>query len=165
MSNDGEAGGFWRSIPGILTAGAGIVSAMAGLVIALTQAGVIGSGPGSAAAESAPEAPSAAVDGTWTAQVTYPWNATHAESFTFRVEDGRVYGEASYLEYPRGIEEGRISGDRITFFTRAEEILGDERRAYENRYDGRIAPRGIQFSLQDTRGEGPIEFTAVRKSD
>ena len=160
-----EEGGFWRSIPGILTAGAGIVSAVAGLVIALSQAGLIGSGPRAGAGQSAAEAPTVALDGTWSAQVAYPWNASHAETFELRVEDGRIYGRASYLGVPRGIEEGTVSGDRVSFFTRAEEMIGSETRAYRNRYDGRVAPRGIQFVLQDDRGTEPVEFTAVRKGD
>ena len=157
---EGEAReGFWRTIPGILTAGAGIVSAVAGLVIALTQAGLLGSAlKGDAAVESPP------IDGVWSAQVVYPW-ASHEESFDFRVEEGRVYGRASYLGYPRAIEGGTVSAGRIVFTTRAEQILGTEQTSFENRYDGVIAPRGIQFVLQDTRGNGPIEFTAVRKRD
>ena len=162
MAEDGVTGGFWRTIPGILTATAGVVSAVAGLVIALSQAGVIG---GRGAAEGgSPEEPSAAIDGSWSAQVEYPW-ASHAESFVFRVEEGTVHGTASFLGYPRGIEEGTVSGARVTFLTRAEEMLGDERRSFENRYDGVIAPRGIQFRLQDSRGNPPVEFTAVRRSD
>ena len=159
-----EAGGFWRSIPGVLTATAGIVSALAGLVIALSQAGLIGAAPTDVAAESAPAAPSAPIDGAWSARVVYPWG-THEESFVFRVEDGRVSGTASYLGVARPIEEGKAEGGRLTFRTRAEQMLGSEVSGFENRYDGVIAPRGIQISLQDTRGNGPFEFTASRKSD
>lgn len=164
MAHGEAGGGFWRSVPGLLTAAAGTVSAVAGLVIALSQAGLIGAGPREGAAETPPEAAGPAIDGTWRAQVVYPWG-THEESFVFRVEDGRIYGTASYLGTRRGIEEGKVSGDHVTFFTRAEQMLGSEVTAFENRYDGRIAPRGIQFSLQDTRGNEPVEFTAVRKSD
>lgn len=160
MSADGEREGFWRTIPGILTAVAGTISAVAGLVIALSQAGVM-----SPRAVQAPVAESPSIDGVWSARVTYPWNDSYAESFDFRVEEGRIRGTASYLGSPRAIEEGTVTGDRVTFLTRAQEILGDETRSYENRYDGKVAARGIQFSLQDTRGEGPVEFTAVRKRD
>jgi hypothetical protein len=160
MSADGETEGFWRTIPGILTAVAGTVSAVAGLVIALTQAGVMSPREAATPVEEGP-----AIDGVWSARVTYPWNASYAEAFDFRVEEGRIRGTASYLGSPRAIEEGTVTGDRVTFLTRAQEILGDETRSYENRYDGRIAARGIQFSLQDTRGEGPIEFMAVKKRD
>jgi hypothetical protein len=160
MSADGGREGFWRTVPGILTAVAGTISAVAGLVIALSQAGVMSPREAATRIEESPP-----VDGVWSAQVTYPWNASYAETFDLRVEEGRVRGTASYLGTPRAIEEGTVAGDRITFLTRVQEILGDETRSYENRYDGRIAPRGIQFSLQDTRGEGPIEFMAVKKRD
>jgi hypothetical protein len=160
MSAEDGTGGFWRTIPGILTAVAGTISAVAGLVIALSQAGL--TSPGKAAD---PVAESPPIDGVWSAQVTYPWNDSYAEAFDFQVEEGRIRGTASYLGSPRAIEEGTVSGDRVTFLTRAEQIMGDERQSYENRYDGKIAARGILFSWQDTRGEGPIEFMAVKKRD
>jgi hypothetical protein len=160
MSSDGGTESFWRTLPGVLTAVAGTISAVAGLVIALSQAGLMRpQGDATAPAESA------AIDGAWSAQVTYPWNATHQEAFDFIVEDGKIRGTASYLGYPRAIEEGTVSGEHVSFSTRAEELLGSEQRSYENRYNGVIAKRGIQFVLQDTRGNGPIDFTAVRKRD
>jgi hypothetical protein len=159
MSAEEGKGGFWRTIPGMLTAVAGTISAVTGLVIALSQAGVMSP----RGAEEPEEGPP--IEGVWSAQVTYPWNDSYAESFDFRVEEGRIRGTASYLGVPRAIEEGSVSGDRVTFLTRAAEMMGEETRSYENHYDGKIAARGIQFSLQDTRGEGPIEFTAVKKRD
>ena len=66
MTEGGAAGGFWRTIPGILTATAGVVSAAAGLVIALSQAGLLGGGAGD---EGAPAAAGPPIDGTWAAQV------------------------------------------------------------------------------------------------
>ena len=161
MTDGGAGGGFWRTIPGILTATAGVVSAAAGLVIALSQAGLLGRAAGD---EGPPPAAGMPIEGTWEARVAYPW-ATHDETFFFRVEEGRVSGSASFLAYPRGIEEGKVAGSRVTFRTRLEEIAGDERKSFENHYDGLITPRGILFSLQDTRGNEPVEFTAVRKGD
>ena len=156
MSEETETRGFWRSVPGLLTAAAAAITAVAGLVAALSQAGLL-----SPRAEE-PAAGSAAISGEWTAQVGYPWNATHPETFSFRVEDGRVVGTATFLGSPRPIEDGRIAGDRLSFTTRAEELLGEELRGFENRYDGLVSVRGIHFVLQDTRGNVPIEFTARR---
>ena len=39
-----EGGGFWKSLQGILTAAAGLVAAITGLVIGLNQAGLLGQG-------------------------------------------------------------------------------------------------------------------------
>ena len=158
MSGEGRTEGFWRTVPGILTALAGIISAVAGLVIALSQAGLMGSGP------DRPPGDGPDIDGAWTAQVVYPW-ATHRETFDFRVEEGRVLGTASFLGHPRAIAEGTVSGGKIVFFTRAEQLLGTEQTSFENHYDGSIADRGILFVLTDTRGNPPVEFTAVRRRD
>lgn len=158
MPEDTRSGGFWRSIPGILTAAAGTITAMAGLVAALSQAGFLDRAP-DASAEATPS-----IVGRWSAQVTYPWDLTIEETFSFRVEGDRIIGTATYLGYPRAIEAGRFDSESLSFSTRAEEILGDETRAYENLYDGIVSVRGINFVLQDTRGIGPIEFTA-RRSD
>lgn len=158
MSEDTKPHGFWRSVPGILTAVTGIITATAGLVAVLNQAGLF-----NRTSEHSVGSPSA-LTGTWTAQVVYPWNVTQQETFSIRVEDRRVVGTATYLGYPRAIEAGQIVGANLSFTTRAEELLGDERRSFENRYDGLISVRGINFVLQDSRGNGPIEFTA-RKSN
>jgi hypothetical protein len=158
MSEEGRTEGFWRTIPGVLTALAGTISAVAGLVIALSQAGLMGSGP----ERPPPDGP--AIDGVWTAQVIYPW-ATHRETFDFRVEEGKIHGTASFLGLPRAIEEGTVAGQKVSFLTRAEQLLGTEQTSFENRYDGSIADRGILFILTDTRGNVPVEFTAVRKRD
>jgi hypothetical protein len=152
-------GGFWRTIPGMLTAIAGTISALTGLVIALSQAGLMSPRTPGEPKEGPP------IDGVWSAQVTYPWNDSYTESFDFRVEEGRIRGTASFLGSPRAIEEGTVSGDHVTFLTRAAEMRGDETLSFENHYDGRIAARGIQFSLQDSRGQGPVEFMAVKKRD
>jgi hypothetical protein len=158
MADDAPTAGFWRSIPGILTAGAGIITAGAGLIVALSQAGVLERAPERAAASPV------SITGRWTAQVAYPWNYSREEVFEFRVEEGTVLGTATYLGVPRAIEDGKVAGDHVTFSTRAQEILGTETRDYQNRYDGLVTVRGIQFVLQDTRGVGPIEF-AARKND
>jgi hypothetical protein len=153
-ARDTREPGFWRTVPGVLTAVAGVITAAAGLVVALTQAGVL--------RRAGPARPPVAIDGRWRAQVRYPWGATHDETFVLRVEGERVYGEATYLGVPRAIEEGTVEGARVEFFTRAEEISGADRRSFENRYDGLVAPRGIQFELRDTRGGELVEFTASR---
>ena len=157
MPEDAKSGGFWRSAPGMLTAAAGIITATAGLVAALSQAGFLRPEP-----EARAETP-VAIGGTWTAQVVYPWDLTQEETFSFRVEEDQVIGTATYLGAPRSIEAGHLAGATLSFSTRAEEFLGDERRSFENRYDGMVTPRGINFVLQDTRGNGPIEFTARRR--
>ena len=156
MTDDARTTGFWRTVPGILTAVAGLDTAVAGLVVALTQAGVLAGG------KDAPAGPPAALDGRWRAPVRYAWGVTQDEEFVFRVEGGRVLGSATYLGVPRALEDGAVSGTRVTFSTRADELSGPERRSFANHYDGVVSARGIQFELRDTRGNPPAEFTARR---
>lgn len=168
---------FWRTVPGMLTAFAGAVTAIAGLVAVLSDAGILGpderlaANPARAAAENStalvdpvrPVEPPAEIAGVWRGAVTYPWGITVEETLDVRVIDERVIGTLSYLGVGRTIESPELAGNRISFTTRAEEILGDETRPYENRYDGLITPRGIEFILVDSRGTGPVEFTLRRE--
>lgn len=43
MSTEPETAGWWRTLPGALTATAGVVTALTGLIVALHQTGIIGS--------------------------------------------------------------------------------------------------------------------------
>src|SRR5215510_10382385 len=120
-------GSFWRTLPGMLTAAAGIISATTGLVVALNQTGLFRSRTASAS----PPAPAVSINGAWKAQVTYSWGTTRAERFVFQADKGRLVGTVTFLGVSRGIEAGGVEGDRITFSVRTEELLGSERRPYQ----------------------------------
>lgn len=149
------SGGFWRSLPGILTAAAAIITASAGLVAALSQSGFFGSDE-----EPVQPVPSIEIAGQWTANVAYPWDVTMDETFSFMVEGDSLRGTASFLGVPRGIENGRVRGDTISFTTRTQEMLGSTTNDVELRYNGLVSTRGIDFIWQDSRGSGPIRFSA-----
>src|SRR5262245_38595709 len=51
---------------------------------------------------------------------------TYDESFTFQVVNGELSGTASYLKSPRGISEGVLKGNTISFAVSLDEILGQE---------------------------------------
>jgi hypothetical protein len=127
-----------------------------------------------AAVPSSPATAASAVDarppvdvaGEWTADVTYDWGATHAERFRFIVDGTEILGTASLLTTPRGIVMGRIDGDRITFETHTQTVIGDwnNPRNDVHRYRGRVAGDTITFIMQ-TQGGGsdvPVQFTAKR---
>lgn len=161
---------FWRSMPGILTAIAGVVTALAGLIAALAQAGILTREEADdvrtattveSNATDDPAASSVDISGRWKATVTYPWDLSVAETFDFRIDGGEVYGTASYLGVPRALVEPEFDGRRITFTTLAEEISGSITTPYENRYLGIITERGIQFTLYDSRGGPPVDFTML----
>jgi len=102
------------------------------------------------------------VNGSWKAKVKYSWGDIYDESFTFRVVNGELSGTASYLKSPRGISEGVLKGNTISFAVSLDEILGQEKKAYRNQYKGIVSNNEIRFTMQDTRGNPPIEFTAAR---
>ena len=115
--------------------------------------------PGSAAA--------AAVAGEWQAEVTYDWGAKYTERLSLKLDGREMSGTASFLGVPRGITAGTVDGDRVSFETRTEEVVGDfsQPRAVVHRYRGRITGDTIAFTMQTVGGSSqvPAEFTATRR--
>jgi hypothetical protein len=110
------------------------------------------------------DAVTAAVAGRWEGDVTYGWGPTHAEEFFFQMEGQKLFGTASFLGFKRGIENGQIEGDRISFSVRYQEVLGATTTERMNRYTGRVSDNQIRFRIQDDKGSPPVEFVA-RKSE
>lgn len=107
------------------------------------------------------EPPRAAINGEWQAEVTYDWpNARHVERFVFAGEDAGVHGSASFLGVARGLLEGRVENDVVSFVTRTGEMSGAQST---HRYRGRLAGGEIRFVMQTEGGSSPhvpIEFVA-----
>lgn len=113
-----------------------------------------------------PPAPS----GRWTATIRYDWGDTHPEVFEFEVAAGEVFGTASYLRTPRAIQDGRISGNRLSFITQSQEMLGggDAIRTVAHRYRGTLEGDVIRFSLESSGGHSihaPVHFEARRTTE
>lgn len=110
--------------------------------------------------------PSVPIAGTWQAEVTYDWGAKYTERFNFKVEGSEVGGTATYLGRARGILEGKMVGEKLTFVLRTQEVLGDSpSREVQHQYRGVATPDQIRFVLQTTGGYSehvPVEFTARR---
>jgi hypothetical protein len=100
------------------------------------------------------------VDGDWEAPVAYGWGVTSTERFRLRTDRDAVAGTASFLGVPRGILDGRLEGDRLTFRTRIGGVPGSP--AFSNGYRGHVQDGEIRFVLQDDRGSPPVEFSARR---
>lgn len=116
------------------------------------------SAPGSGARSAAGAEP-ADVAGEWEARVRYPWGARHEETFRFDPSGGELAGTATYLGVPRGIVDGEVRGDRISFALRLENVDGG---SYRNEYAGRVRDDEIRFTLSDSRGNPPVRFVARR---
>jgi len=105
-----------------------------------------------------------ALDGNWSAEVTYDWGDKYTERFSFTSDSGAVIGSASFLRVPRGIVDGSLTGDRVVFQTRTEEVSGDRTAGVVHRYRGTIAGDTIAFTMQSEGGSSsvPVQFTAKR---
>ena len=109
--------------------------------------------------------PAVLVTGRWTATVEYDRGRPFEESFVLEQDGAEIRGTASYFRVPRGITEGKVDGDRISFVTRTSEINGDENREVTHRYDGKRSDSEIQFTMQTTGGfsdDLPVPFIARR---
>ena len=147
-------GNFWRSLPGMITATAGAITAVTGLDVARNGTGMISSRP--------PPLPPADVTGQWQASVTYSWGRTYTERFALQAEGERVTGTATFLGYPRPLTEGVVKGNEIRFVLALEEIIGDARRSYQLRYAGAVVNGGLHFRVEDSRGNVDLQFAASR---
>jgi hypothetical protein len=113
----------------------------------------------------------AKVDGAWQASVKYSWGDTHAEIFKFDTEGHALTGTASYLgagRGDRGILDGKIDGNRITFTTKSFATLDDKTYEEKHFYSGTLSGNEIHFSLQTDSGYDsrvPEKFTATRVAD
>ena len=101
--------------------------------------------------------------GGWSGEVTYGWGAKFIEPFFFQAEGNKLFGTASFLGAKRGIEQGKIEGESISFYVRYEEVSGSESRERKNYYWGKINGDDILMRMQDDRGSAAVEWI-LRKS-
>lgn len=107
------------------------------------------------------------IDGEWQAEVTYDWpNAVYTEVFAFQVNGNEVVGTASFLGTKRGVLDGKLSGNTLTFDTATREAVGDRQdKGAIHHYRGSISGEEIQFVMQTVGGDSehiPVRFTAKR---
>jgi hypothetical protein len=105
------------------------------------------------------------VGGKWTSTVKYAWGDTASEKFDFEVAGQELSGTASFLGYPRGIFDGKIDGNRVSFMTKSLTSVGDKTSEDKHYYKGTVEGDAIQFTmLTDSSVEShvPVRFTATR---
>ncbi len=102
----------------------------------------------------------AAVSGMWKGEVTYGWGAAYTEQFLFEAEGEKLFGTASFLAFKRGIENGEVDGERISFSVRYQEAFGATALGRMNRYTGTVSGNQIYFRMQDDKGSPPVDFVA-----
>lgn len=100
----------------------------------------------------------AAIAGTWSGEVTYPWGAKYTEQFFFQPEGDKLFGTSMFLQSKRGIEDGKITGETISFQVRFEEVSGETTRTRWNRYEGKVGGAEIRLRILDDKGNPPVEI-------
>jgi hypothetical protein len=110
-----------------------------------------------------PSPTAGAIAGTWSGEVKYDWGDKYNELFLFQPEGAKLFGTASFLGAKRGIEDGKIEGESISFIVRFQEIAGDTTRDHKNYYWGKLNGKEILVRIQDDRGNSPVDFV-LRKS-
>jgi hypothetical protein len=107
--------------------------------------------------------------GQWSAQVRYAWGDSHQERFEFKRHAGELTGSASFLGYPRAIEQLRIDGTNIHFRTHSQASMGSETRelthAYAIELRGQPPHEQLAVRMQSSggfRSEPALEFEARR---
>jgi hypothetical protein len=106
------------------------------------------------------------INGNWKATVTYDWpGAVYEETFNFEVDGTELSGTASFLKADRGIFDGKIEGNRVTFVTKTLATLDEKTSQDVHSYKGTVEGNTIRFSmLTDSSVEShvPVHFTATR---
>lgn len=113
---------------------------------------------------------SAQLIGKWasTTDVTYAWGDHYPERFEFKNFAGTITGTASFLKYPRGIEELIVKGRNISFITHSVESVNEQDRQLTHRFSAELDGEVLRVRLHITGGftsMPPIEFTAKRIPD
>ena len=108
------------------------------------------------------EAASPAFAGSWSGEVTYGWEAKYREPFFFQPEGNKLFGTAGFLGVKRGIEEGKVEGETISFYVRYEEVSGGESRERKNHYRGKLNGKDILMRMQDDRGNPAVEWVLTK---
>jgi hypothetical protein len=116
----------------------------------------------------APPPPTDALLGTWQAEVKYAWGDRHTERFEFKRHAGQITGTATFLAYPRAIENLVLDGINLRFETRTMQSMSGESREVTHRYSAELrdpaSPEArLALRMHSTGGfenNPPLEFEA-----
>ncbi len=119
--------------------------------------------------------PGASVDagerliGHWSAEVRYDWGDRYVERFEFKRHAGQLTGTASFLKYPRAVENLKLDGNNLHFETHSQESMGESTKQVTHSYAAELrgAPPNemLAIRLQSSGGHSstkPLEFEARR---
>jgi hypothetical protein len=112
---------------------------------------------------SSPDSKAALFTGNWNGEVIYPSGDKYNEEFFFQPEGEKLFGTVSFLGAKHGVQDGRLEGDRISFFIRFDDRSGERTVEHKVYYWGQIAGGRLAMRLQDSRGNSPVDFV-LKKS-
>lgn len=108
--------------------------------------------------------------GSWAGEVKYPWGAAYTERIDFERHAGVLTGTATFLAYPRGIENLVVEGRNVRFETRSQESVSSKTYDVTHHYSvelrGEAPDEVLAIRMHSTGGFGgssrPLEFEARR---
>ncbi|MGC3981297.1 MAG: toll/interleukin-1 receptor domain-containing protein [Steroidobacteraceae bacterium] len=108
--------------------------------------------------------------GSWvsTTDVRYAWGDRYPETLEFKLFAGSLTGTASFLKYPRGIEQFTVNGRNFSFVTHSVESMNNQDRQLTHSFSGELDGDTLHLRLQISGGftsNPPIEFDAIRQVD
>jgi len=101
---------------------------------------------------------SADLAGKWNAEFTTPNGETRQNTFTFQVDGNTLTGTVSTQRGESKIEDGKISGDEITFSVTRNRGGND----IKFHYKGKVNGDEIKFTVTVGEGDRTFEMTAKR---
>jgi hypothetical protein len=106
------------------------------------------------------------ITGKWEATVKYDWpGAIYTETFNFELDGTGLSGTASFLSVDRGIFDGKIDGEHVSFETKSATEMDDKTYQDKHYYKGTLNGDIIQFSMltdSDLDSHVPVHFTAKK---
>ena len=105
------------------------------------------------------------VAGKWQYDMKYSWGVELTETMDLKVDGAEVFGTSTYLRTVRGIVDGKLDGNKVTFTTKSQSILGGKTYEEKHVYRGRLVGDTLEFMLQTDSGydsRSPETFTARR---
>lgn len=113
--------------------------------------------------------PAGRLVGAWQAELKYAWGDRHRERFEFKRHAGQLTGTASFLGYPRAIDELTFDGRHLRFETQSQQSMGSETRVLTHRYTAELhgEPPDDRLVLRMQTNNAfhstpPLEFEARR---
>lgn len=110
--------------------------------------------PGGESAGAPAGAPARTLVGRWNAEVVRPGLRPYRVTIDFEQLGDRLFGTVHYPTGDAGIQDGRITGEGISF--RTVHTPQFENAPAEIRFDGRTAGDTLEFILQDATGTGKV---------